>query len=150
MNYHNNSGGRGGYQRPAGNQRSQRTVTEIKATSLPRDYLEQAESLMQQKSRSITTSKIRRIYSLVTEIYNEERLRTDEELSADSISAVAMMRVRIAYEAGRDPKVKDFVIDAHLLDYLKGIGTKRKAFLEFTQYMEALIAYHKFFGGREN
>ena len=122
----------------------------IEALQLPDDYLEQAEKLMQSSEVFITTSKIRRLYSLATEIYNEERLRTEQELTAESIAAVGMMRVRIAYECGRDEKVKSFVKQAKLLEYLKGIGSSRVKFIKYTLYMEALVAYHKFFGGREN
>lgn len=131
----------------------QRNITPpapIESLPIPADFLEQAEELMQTQSAGITTNKIRRLYSLATEIYNEERLRTEEELSQESMAAVGMMRVRMAYECGRDEKVKSFVQAAKLLEYLKGIGNKRENFIHFTQYMEALVAYHRFFGGREN
>lgn len=104
---------------------------------------------MQENARLITTSKIRRLFSLVTEIYNKENLSTQEELAAESMSAVGMMRIRFAYECGRDKKVKTFVEKAHLMNYLKGIGNSRGEFIKFMRYMEALVAYHKFFGGRE-
>ena len=41
-------------------------------------------------------------------------------------------------------------METKLLEYLKGINGKRESFIKFTQYMEALVAFHKFFGGREN
>ena len=131
-------------------QKNDTPAAPIEALQLPEDYLDQAEKLMQSSEISITTSKIRRLYSLATEIYNEERLRTEQALTAESIAAVGMMRVRIAYECGRDDKVKSFVQKAKLLEYLKGIGDSRATFIQYTQYMEALVAYHKFFGGREN
>ena len=146
-------GGNGNNQgtKPYGNRNFNDTpAAPIVAKTLPGDYLNQAEELMQKVSREITTSKIRRLYSLVTDVYNTERLSTEEKLSADSISAVGLMRVRIAYECGRDDKVKAFVQKANILEYLKGLGDRRENFIRFTQYMEALVAYHKFFGGREN
>lgn len=117
---------------------------------IPADYLEQAEKLMETNTRLVTTSKIRRLFSLIVDIYNEENLSTQKELSQDSVSAIGMARVRFAYECGRDTKVKEFVKKAHLMNYLKGIGRSREEFIKFTQYMEALVAYHKFFGGGEN
>lgn len=122
----------------------------ISPMSLPGDYLDQAEKLMEENTSLITTSKIRRLFSLVTEIYNEETLRTQNELSPESVAAIAMTRVRFAYECGRDKKVKEFVEKANLMNYLKGLGSSREEFIKFAQYMEALVAYHKFFGGREN
>lgn len=105
---------------------------------------------METNTRLVTTSKIRRLFSLIVDIYNEENLSTQKELSQDSVSAIGMARVRFAYECGRDTKVKEFVKKAHLMNYLKGIGRSREEFIKFTQYMEALVAYHKFFGGGEN
>ena len=118
--------------------------------TIPEDYLDQAEKLMGENTSLITTSKIRRLFSLVMEIYNEETLSTQKDLSRESVSSIGMMRVRFAYECGRDKKVKEFVEKAHLMNYLKGIGSSREEFIKFAQYMEALVAYHKFFGGREN
>lgn len=125
--------------------------TEIpKEEPIPENYLERAEEIMAEHFRKISTSKIRRLFSSVIELYNEEILRTEKELLPDSVAAIAMMRVRFAYECGRDNKVKEFVKNAHLINYLKSIGNSREAFIKFAQYMEALVAYHKFFGGREN
>ena len=99
---------------------------------------------------SISTSKIRNLLSLVTEVYNVENLRTGDELCADSIAKVNLMRVRVAYEMGRDNKVKAFAENAKLMEYLKGISKDRKDLIRFAHYMEALVAFHKYFGGKEN
>ena len=117
---------------------------------IPDNYIDLAEEYMLNKSKSITTSKIRRIYTLITEIYNEEKLRTDSSLTEDNISAVNMARIRIAYECGRESSVKIFVTETSILEYLKGINGSRDEFIKFSKYIEALVAYHKYFGGREN
>ena len=122
----------------------------IKPLPMPADYLEKAEELMREYYQLITTSKLRRLFSLVMEVYNEETLRKEETLSADSIAALGLMRIRFAYECGRDEKVKRFVETVGLLSYLKGLGSSRAGFIDFARYMEALVAYHRFFGGREN
>lgn len=83
-------------------------------------------------------------------IYNIEKLRTAEkELLPDSAAKLGMMRVRTAYEAGRDSAVKNFVEQTKLLQYIKGIRLDRKAFLNFAHYMEALVAYHRYYGGKD-
>ena len=59
------------------------------------------------------------------------------------------MRVRLVYEAGRDDTVKNFVKKCKLLEYIKGVGDDLNKFFAFSQYMEALVAYHRYFGGKE-
>ena len=102
-----------------------------------------------QQRPTITTSKIRNLLSLVSGIYDAERLRTEPELTKESIAGIGMMRIRTAYEAGRDPATKVFVEKAHLLQYLKGISTNRETLIAFAHYMEALVAYHRYYGGKE-
>ena len=58
--------------------------------------------------------------------------------------------MRMAYEAGREKTVKNFLDTANLLQEINRIGKSKKALLEFCHYMEALVAYHKFYGGKEN
>ena len=98
----------------------------------------------------ITTSKIRGFLSLVNDVYNEEYLRQEETLQESSLAKIQMMRVRILYEAGRyDDSVKPFVEKSCILSYLKGIGNSRTKFLRFAAYMEALVGYHRYLGGKD-
>ena len=61
-----------------------------------------------------------------------------------------MLRIRILYEAGRDERdVKPFVEKSKLLEYIKGIQMNREKFIQFAHYMEALVAYHRYYGGRD-
>ena len=127
---------------------------EIKPLPLPEDYVDAAEDVMRKlasgTNRKITTSKIRNLLSLVTDIYNTENLRDDPELLPGSKSALTMMRIRVVYEAGREATVKEFVEAAKLLQYIKGIGNSREKLIDFAHYMEALVAYHRYLiGGKE-
>ena len=45
--------------------------------------------------------------------------------------------------------MKDFISQSHLLEYLKGISTDRADLIRFAHYMEALVAFHRYFGGKE-
>ena len=140
--------GYGAPQRPAYNQ----PPAEIQAEKVPDDYIDRADAIMRELSGqrpTITTSKIRNLLSLVSGIYDAERLRTEPELTKESIAGIGMMRIRTAYEAGRDPATKVFVEKAHLLQYLKGISTNRETLIAFAHYMEALVAYHRYYGGKE-
>lgn len=120
---------------------------------LPVDYIDQAEHIMGSLARKgvkLTTSKIRNILSRISDIYNVEVERTAETLLPESVSSLQMARVRIAYECGRENTVKDFVEESQLLRYIKAIGNSRTKFLHFARYMEALVAYHRFYGGKDN
>lgn len=159
--YSNNRGygQQGGYNRGYGQtnggpQRYQNTQSaEIKPLKLPENYVDEAEKVMralfENRSR-ITTTKMRGFLTLVNDIYNAENLRTETELSSESKLKLMRLRVRVVYDAGRERDVKDFVEKAKLLEYLKGVGDSREAMIHFAHYMEALVAYHRYLGGRDN
>lgn len=98
---------------------------------------------------NLTTSKIRGILTLVTELYNDIIHEPSNELGEEYIERIQYLRLRIAYEAGRDKEVKDFVNKSKLLGYVNAIKNSKKRFLLFTKYVEALVAYHRFYGGKE-
>ncbi len=125
---------------------------DIVSDTLPANYVDQAEQIMKELSQSrsrLTTSKLRNILSRISDIYNVEVDRTESELLDKSYSGLQMTRVRIAYECGREESVKMFVQAAKLLEYIKGIGKSREQFICFARYMEALVAYHRFYGGKD-
>lgn len=138
---------------------------------VPENYVDEAERIMRSLKNSgttITTSKIRSLLSLVTDIYNKENTSTEDKLQPDSVVKLDLMRVRIAYEYGRDKgerksrnkeegsgketvyPMREFITQAHLLEYLKGISTDRADLIRFAHYMEALVAFHRYLGGKEN
>ena len=119
---------------------------------VPENYVDEAERIMRaliSSGTTVTTSKIRNLLSLVTDIYNDESIRTEDKLKPDSVVKLNLMRVRVAYECGRDDTVKSFVAQTNLLEYLKGISTDRADLIRFAHYMEALVAFHSYFGGKE-
>ena len=100
----------------------------------------------------LTTSKIRNLLSLTNTLYNDVIHLTDEILSEEILGKIQYLRLRFVYEAGRDTdrekSVKDFVEKADIIKHLQRIET-RSDLLLFCRYMEALVAYHKFNGGRD-
>ena len=82
------------------------------------------------------------------EFFDERSL--EEAIVACVREAEQMARIRIAYECGRDRGTREFVEAAHLLPWLKDIGNSRTNALRYVHYLEAIVAYHRFFGGREN
>ena len=98
----------------------------------------------------LTNSKIRNLLSLVNNLYTDI-VRTggsDEKLSEIIEGKIQYIRLRFVYEAGREKSVKDFVEKADIIKHLQRIET-RSDLLLFCRYMEALVAYHKFNGGRD-
>ena len=156
MAYYDNGrpGGRPDYRRsdnrPQGGYDRNSQPRAAQTMDFPADYVDFAEKLMAGQSRNITTSKLRNLLSLLMDVYNVENLRTGSEISPDSALKLQMARIRMAYEYGRDRNTKEFMEAAHLLPWLKALGTSREKVLHYIHYMEAIVAYHRFFGGREN
>ena len=130
---------------------------------VPENYVDEAERIMRaliSSGTTVTTSKIRNLLSLVTDIYNDESIRTEDKLKPDSVVKLNLMRVRVAYEYGRDNgesvgkdkvyPMREFITQAHLREYLKGISTDRADLIRFAHYMEALVAFHRYLGGKKN
>lgn len=113
-------------------------------------YVDKAEKSIEKLKRDrngnffLTTSKIRRLLSLTSSLYDEVQNRPYEEL----IDRLAYLRVQYVYQAGRERDVKDFVQKADLLNALKEVNDK-ESLIRFCRYMEALVAYFKFYGGRD-
>ncbi len=126
-------------------------MAEIKTTN----YVDQAEkiisNLRDEKGKiKLITSKIRNILSMVSELYNDAQRFREKELSDEMASRVQYLKMRVAYEAGRDGTVRKFVTKANLLEEIGKIGRDKDRLIVFCHYMEALVAYHRYYGGREN
>lgn len=115
-------------------------------------YVDEAEKVIQglmkngDKSKEITTNQVRNILSLFNELYDMVRNQPEKEIADNVVSHIQYVRVRVVYSAGRDEKVKKFVNQSGLLNHLKEIGSSRDNLLLVCKYMEALVAYHKFYG----
>ena len=122
-------------------------------------YVDQAEDVLKRLDKKvdkrgrpippITTSKIRNILSMAADIYNTVLQNREDGLSDEIASRIEYLRVRIIYECGREPSVKYFVEEAELLDYIKLIGNDKKKYILFYHYLEALVAFHRYNGGKD-
>ena len=153
--YNHSFGGNRNNPYPKNNIRSSNVQPhEIFPQKVPDDYVDAAEKLMARSSRFITTSKLRSLMSLASGVYNVENLRTEPQLLPESITQLNLMRMHTAYECGRDFDIKNFVQNAHILNYLKWFSTdrpeSRQDLINFYHYLEAIVAFHRYFGGKEN
>ena len=93
----------------------------------------------------VTTSKIRNLLSMTANIYNDVVNTKSEHLSNEVIGRINYLKLRFVYEAGREQKVKRLVETAHILQCLDAIKGNRSQYILFSRYMEALVAYRKFY-----
>ncbi|MCD8150783.1 MAG: type III-A CRISPR-associated protein Csm2 [Clostridiales bacterium] len=123
-----------------------------------KNYVDKAQSAIcalnkevnQRTGRSfpkITTSKIRNLLAMVSDIYNEVISLRGESLDEELCGRIEYLKVRFYYEAGRDNTVRRFMEKTELLKCLDEIKGSKKRYLLFCRYMEALVAYHRYYGG---
>ena len=141
-----------------GDRRNDRERYQVKLENITSTkYVDEAEKVIQslQGRDLLSTNKIRSILALVSDL--NDKLRMDDSLSGETIKEdCGYIRMRFAYECGREQKVKTFVNSANLINFLKSVDDQRlsekevkeKALL-FCKYMEALVAYHKYYGGND-
>ena len=98
---------------------------------------------------NLTTSKIRNLLSMVNNLQALIKQEKELEISGELMSKVQYLKMRFAYEAGREQSVKDFVKKASIMEIIEGIGKSKKKLLLFCNYMEALVAYHRYKGGKD-
>lgn len=170
--YNERQGGYGnrqaGYSRPnSWDNRGSASPQPIVAEPLPEDYVTRAEEAIAELKRIeeqdrrksvITTSKLRSLFSLFVETYNQVSRGDQNKLNQDQVNALNAAKVRIYYEIGRDDyynghmdssSVGRFVQQSKLLAYLNDIGDDSDKLLRFYHYTEALVAFHRFYFGEK-
>ena len=164
-----NDRGNGYNNRPGGFNRDDRNKAapqSIVAEPLPEDYVRRAEEAIaelkrmevQERKYVITTSKLRSLFSLFTETFNEVTRGDQKKLDKDQLNDLNVARVRIYYEIGREDRyngymdsapVGRFVQQSGLLAYLGDIGDSCDKLKQFYHYMEALVAFHRYYFGEK-
>lgn len=102
----------------------------------------------------LKTNQIRKFLTAVNAITNKVTVYKAKNLQAnvlpdEIVSEIKFLKVKAAYQAGRERSVKDFVQEAHIMERIDEIGTDMGKYAVFAQYMEALVAYHKYYGGKD-
>ncbi|SCG89717.1 CRISPR type III-A/MTUBE-associated protein Csm2 [uncultured Clostridium sp.] len=120
-----------------------------KAEKVIINLAEESKKKNRGKVNIVTTSKIRNLLAMTADIYNQVVTSSKETLSEELNGRVEYLRVRFMYECGREPKVREFVQKAEILEILKEIKQSKKNYLLFSKYMEALIAFHRYYGGED-
>lgn len=119
------------------------------------NYVSQAEAVIKRlidengKNKILTTSKIRKLLAMISDMYIKAKRLKSNTLSSDLLTKIQYFKMHTVYEAGRESSVKKFVEEAQITDQIDKIKTDREKLILFCHYMEALVAYRKFLGGRD-
>ena len=119
------------------------------------NYVDMAENAVKRLERNkngnliLTTSKIRNILSMISTIYNELIHHPADKLNEDMVERLKYLKMRFAYEAGREKAVKNLIEVAKIFEIIEWVGDDKQRCILFCKYMESIVAYHKFNGGRD-
>ena len=113
------------------------------------NYVDLAEKVIKAHDQSrdkITTSQLRSLFSLMTEMREIIRVRPEKIMGEMLISRIQYIKMRFVYAAGRGEKgVPDFMKQSVLIECLNSVKDSSKRFELVCKYMEALVAYHKYY-----
>ncbi|PAK80123.1 type III-A CRISPR-associated protein Csm2 [Lentilactobacillus parakefiri] len=96
---------------------------------------------------TLTTNQIRNLLSLTSTIYDE----TLNQGAQSVTDRLAYLRIQFVYQSGRNAAVKKLVELADILNILSQVQQKKdkQLIIRFCHYMEALVAYFKYYGGKD-
>ena len=124
------------------------------------NYVAKAESVILKLSKQVdkqgkvvamvTNSKIRNLLSMSADIYNQVLDCKEDKLPQELNGRIEYLRVRYIYEAGREPRVKDLVIQGELLEIMKEIQGSKKNYILYYHYLEALVAFKRFWNKNDD
>ncbi len=116
----------------------------------PEDLVKWADQMGQRIARQITTSQIRNIFGTVRQIEMNWRSKPDD---SKSYRQAVLLKPKIGYAAARErgQGMKDLeaVLRPGLDAMMEGktMDEKRDRFMRFAEFCEAILAYHKKYGG---
>lgn len=120
------------------------------AKTKPEEINELARREGEKFARRIKTNQIRNVFSTVEKIrsdFKREKFKVTDEIRRELI----MLRPKLAYAVGRNEEVKPFqeLFDEAISKVLDSENPE-EALKNFFFLSEAVVAYHKYFGGRDN
>ncbi len=126
------------------------------------DRAEEVMRTLSQSKKMVTTSQIRKFLTAVNTVKEKismHRMNNKEEDDSLPVSLQAQikyLKVKLAYQIGRNKNKKEsenpveaFEKEAGLMKWIDEIKGSAKEYDKFSNYIEALVAYHKFYGGED-
>ena len=121
--------------------------TQVKHTALAEkaiDMVIAAGTDQRGRVNVVSTSKLRNLLSMTSDIYNEVVNQREDSLSSEMKGRINYLKIRFIYESGRDKAVKDLFECGDIKAHIDDIGDSRKQYILFSRYMESLVAFRKF------
>lgn len=123
-----------------------------------KDIAREAESvILQLKAENngelpLQTNQLRKFLTAVNSLTNHVNVYKAKhpqatELPEELAGEVQFLKVKAAYQAGRFPGVRKFMDASKMEKRITEIGSGIGKYEEFSRYMEALVAYHKYHEG---
>jgi CRISPR-associated protein Csm2 len=103
------------------------------------DYAEKAGKFM--ANNGLTNSKIRSIYGEIKRIQMGEFEKEK--------SSFYLLKPKVAYALGRDDKNEGLKLFKKVFDTASSSVSDQKSYQNFCNFIEAILAYHKAFGGKD-
>lgn len=121
----------------------------VNYVDIAKDVIEKKLDKDKNGNLSLTTSQIRNLLSLLAEIYKSVLSNESNELNDDLKAKIQYFRLKCVYQAGREPLVKNFLEKSGLLELINLINDNKKRFINYYHYMESLVAWHRYDGGKD-
>jgi len=148
----------GGYQ--SGNQNRNRTESEPYRPSFTKNDFADATAMEineiadkkgKEFARNIRTNQIRNFFAHINTLRNDFRNMQLSKLSYDQLDgSLILVKPKLAYAKGRNRNVEPFQqLIFETIDKVVISKNKEKAYINFFEFVEAIVAYHKYHGGRE-
>lgn len=114
------------------------------------DKLKHAEFIMKEmknERNQLTTNQMRIILSLFVNIRNQlEKNRMKNDLNEEEKYKIKYIKIKLIYQSARMGN-KKFIRDSFLEYMIDDVNT-RKDFYELVDYVEALVAFQKYYIGK--
>jgi len=100
--------------------------------------------------KKIKTNQIRNFFAAIVSIKNKVEAM-DEFIYSEIETELLLLQPKLAYAAGRQNVVRPFkeFMD-EIIPSIQKSTDKEKAVINFFNLIESVVAYHKFYGGRDN
>lgn len=109
-------------------------------------------------ARMVKTNQLRNVFAHIVEMRTDYRQglligsgTIPPEMMVDLERRLILLKPKLAYAKGRKPaELSEFyVFMVTAIDAVKNSSNKQQAFENFFALIEAVVAYHKFYGGKD-
>ncbi|MFQ3662259.1 MAG: type III-A CRISPR-associated protein Csm2 [Chloroflexaceae bacterium] len=152
MNAHRNQPATGAAGTPVSSETLRRIITDNSPEAIE-ELIATAENLGKNFARLITTSQIRNIFGMVRTIEQDVKEKQDDDpLPIGVQRALLMLRPKLAYQCGRvqerEKREAMSELATVLSESISFVGSSVRNFRNFVDFFEAILAYHRRYGGK--